>query len=129
MDQLGEDGQYRYQNRDLGFSISLPPEFEYYQVQRKQTAEFIDIEFFVPTSDLSYPQDVPGYAKPIVVRIFTAKAWQEMGSDEDKIIYQKVKEKGKKIYTIRFWDKIPTDWNNKWSEEMKNTIKSSFKIS
>jgi len=48
----------------------MPSEFIYYQTQRKNTDDYIDLEIFVPTGDKSYYQEIPGYAKPIVIRIF-----------------------------------------------------------
>ncbi|MCG2701288.1 hypothetical protein L6267_03925 [Candidatus Parcubacteria bacterium] len=129
MGQLSEDNSYHYGNKDLGFEMALPTEFEYYQAQRKETPDYIDIEIFVPTSDIDYPQEVPGYAKPIVVRIFESSVWQSIGEDnEDKIIYKKAGEKKDKIYTIKFWDQIPKDWQGKWSEGMGDGIMDGFII-
>lgn len=127
MNQLSDDNNYHYQNKDLGFAIALPAEFEYYQTQRKETEDFIDIEFFTPTSDTDYIQEVPGYAKPIVVRIFQDEVWQGV-SDGDEALYQKLGDKGKRVYTIRFWQELPTDWQGKWSEEMKKGIVDGFEI-
>lgn len=94
MGQLSEDNSYHYSNNDLGFEMALPTEFEYYQTQRKENPDYIDIEIFVPTSDIGYLQEVPGYAKPIVVRIFESSVWQSMSAgNEDKIIYKKLGEK------------------------------------
>lgn len=126
MDAPAEDGNYYYQNRDLGFSLILPPEFEYYQIQRNSTDEYTDIEVFVPTSDTSYPQEVSGYAKPIVIRMFDSDYWGN-SKEEERNIYQKIGAKGNFIYTIRFWDSPSSDWQDKWSEEMKNKIIEDFK--
>lgn len=127
MDQLAEDNNFHYQNKDLGFAIVLPVEFQYYQTQRKETEEFVDIEFFVPTSDTDYLQEVPGYAKPIVVRIFNQDVWQGV-SGEDQALYQKLGDKGKRVWTIRFWQEAPIDWQDKWSEEMRGGIIKDFKV-
>lgn len=129
MDQPADDGRFYYSNKDLDFSLVLPPEFLYYQTQRIDTDDYIDIEFFVPTSDRAYPQEVPSYGKPIVVRIFTRDAWGSIGGDNEiKSIYEKIGEKGEKIYTIKFWKNIPTDWENKWNELSNNNIKNNFKL-
>lgn len=126
MDQLAEDNKYHYQNRMLGFALNLPSEFEYYQVQRKNTNYYIDIEFFVPTSDTAYPQEVPSYAKPVIVRIFSRNVWEAIEDDKYKLIFQEVGQKGNKVYTIVFWDNIPADWQDKWSKEMREDIIQSF---
>jgi len=132
MDQLAEDGNFHYRNKNLGFSLVLPPEFLYYQTQRKETADYIDLEFFVPIADTNYHQEVPGYAKPIVIRIFSENSWEQMGGEG---IYQKLGEKkswwpGKKdkVYTIKFWGEAPLDWQGKWSEEMKQRIIDGFGV-
>lgn len=129
MKQLSEDNSYHYSNKDLGFEMDLPAEFEYYQTQRKETPDYIDIEVFIPTSDIDYLQEVPGYAKPIVIRIFESSVWQSIGEDnEDKIIYKKAGEKKDKVYTIKFWDQAPKDWLGKWSKEMGEGIMDDFII-
>jgi hypothetical protein len=126
MDQLAEDNKYHYQNRTLGFALNLPSEFEYYQVQRKNTNYYIDIEFFVPTSDKDYLQEVPSYAKPVIVRIFSRNVWEGIEDDKYKSIFQEVGQKGNKVYTIVFWDNIPSDWQNKWSKDMQEEIIQSL---
>ncbi len=127
MDQLFENGAYHYRNKDLGFTIVLPAEFEYYQTQRKETEEFVDLEFFVPTADTDYLQEVPGYAKPIVIRIFSRDVWESVSSG-DEALYQKLGDKGKRVYTIRFWQELPVDWQGKWSEEMRSKIIDGFEV-
>jgi len=129
MDQLAKDNKYHYKNNDLGFSLALPAEFIYYQTQRREIPGFVDIEIFVPTSDISYFQQVSGYAKPIVVRIFNSEMWDNIGEGEKNgVIYKKLGEKGGQVYTIKFWDKLPKDWQNKWSQEMSEEIIKDFKI-
>ena len=122
MDQPAKDGKYHYQNDDLGFSLILPEEFIYYQTQRKQNNDFADIEFFVPSSDKEQGREVPGYAKPIVVRIYQADKYQEEG------IFRKIGEKNSQIYALEFWQNTPLDWQEKWSENMENFIISNFEI-
>jgi hypothetical protein len=129
MDQPAEDGKYHYRNIDLEFSLVLSPQFEYYQTQRKEADNYIDIEFFVPTNDLTYPQEVASYAKPIVVRVFEEKAWEKNANkDMNMIIYKKVGEKKDKVYTIRFWENLPTDWVDRWDDEIQKSILDSFKL-
>lgn len=120
---------YKYENKGLGFSLKLPVEFQYYQTQRKDMADFVDLEIFVPTADSNYPQEVPGYVKPLVVRIYNRGFWEGMKEDgEERSIYEKVGEKGEKIYALGFWKTTPADWQNKWTDEMKEKIKATFKI-
>lgn len=127
MDQLSKDGNYHYKNKDLEFSLVLPPEFIYYQTQRKEAGnDFIDIEFFIPTADTAYHQEVQSYAKPIVIRVFSKDFWQNQ--ERGKALYQKLAETRNKIYTIRFWDEPPADWANKWSEEMQKKIIENFVV-
>ncbi|MFH1661929.1 MAG: hypothetical protein ABIA02_02440 [Candidatus Falkowbacteria bacterium] len=104
MDELADDNKYHYENIDLNFKIDLPQEFIYYQTQRKKVDNRIDIEFFVPTNDVDYIQEVPGYAKPIVVRA----------------------ENGE--YDLKFWEIVPNDWEERWSEDMENEIINSFEV-
>jgi len=127
MDQLAENNTYHYQNKDLGFAIKLPAEFQYYQTQKKETEEVVDLEFFVPTSDTDYLQEVPGYAKPVVIRIFSRDVWESMIGDDDAL-YQKLGNKGKRVWTIRFWQEVPADWQRRWSEEIKKGIVNGFEI-
>ena len=82
MDELAPDGYYHYENKDLGFKINLPADFQYYQTQRKEGDDFKHIEFFVPTNDTAYPQEVAGYAKAVVVAIFDSKKWSEINSQK-----------------------------------------------
>jgi len=129
MDQPAQDGNYHYRNKDLGFNLVLPSEFIYYQTQRKETDDFIDLEFFVPTSDTAYFQEVFGYAKPIVIRIFNKNYWESISNQGgEQIIYQKLGEKKDFVYSIRFWQLPPADWQAKWTEEMKQWLINNFEI-
>lgn len=116
------DGGYLYQNRELGFSLILPQVFQYWQVQRKNSDSSIDIEFFVPSSDFTISQEVPGYAKLAVVRIYRdsrpapEEEFEKLGSDKDR------------LYAIRFWQSPPGDWAERWKNELKDEIIRSFKI-
>jgi len=128
MDRPADDGNFYYTNKDLGFSLVLPPEFLYYQTQRKSVGEFFDLEFFVPTSDTKYLQEVPGYVKPIVVRIMDKEEWQRQEDIYNDNLYEKIGEKKNKVYLIKFWKNPSQDWLGKWSEDMKEKIKNNFEI-
>lgn len=126
MDQPAEDNKYHYKNHDLGFQVTLPFSFEYYQTQRKEAESYTDIEFFVPTSDKeNYSGEVPGYAKPIVVRVFDSEEWENVDKQGR---FNKLSEDNGLVYAIDFWDNIPKDWQEKWNESVKSEIKESFKF-
>lgn len=129
MDRPAEDGNYHYSNKELSFSVVLPPEFIYYQTQRKDTNNYKDIEFLVPTSDISYPQDVPSYATPIIVRVFKAEIWDEIQKNTgEKIEFKELKREDDKVYTIKFWRDVPKDWAEKWNQEMQDKIVNDFSL-
>ena len=127
MDQLASDGNFYYTNEDLEFTVILPPEFIYYQTQRVKTDYYIDIEFFVPTSDTSYPQLVSGYARPLIIRAYSEYGWTQI-TDMDAISenYKQVGKNNGNIYLFKFWDRFPDDWKNKWSEEIRKNILENF---
>lgn len=125
MDIPAEDGKYYYSNKDLEFSVVLPPVFIYYQTQRKDSKDYTDIEFFVPISDVDYEQEIPGYAKPMILRVFYKDAWESLREDT---IYQEIAKKKDRVYTARFWEKVPSDWRDKWSDVMKEEIINSFSV-
>lgn len=127
MDRPAADGQYHYDNYDLGFSLTLPAEFIYYQTERHDQTDYTDIEFFVPTSDRTYAQEVEGYAKPITLRVFKKSSWQEAQSDASQAAFEKIGQSFNKIYAIKFWDKAPADWQKVWSQIMIEKIKQGFK--
>jgi len=120
------DGGFYYQNKKLGFALTLPPEFSHYQTQMKKTPDFTDIEFFVPTADRNYRQEVPGYGKPIIVRIFAKEAWESLTKTEKEEKYAKTAEKNGKVYAIEFWQSVPEDWQAKWTNDMKEKILELF---
>lgn len=129
MDELSDDGSYHYRNSGLGFVVALPPEFIYYQTQRKNTAEYIDIEFFVPTSDLDYSQTVPSYAQPLTVRVYTAPNWEELLTslpNQDQFISCGAADD--RAYVMRFWETVPVDWSERWNDQLKQRIIDSFEI-
>lgn len=113
-----------YQNKSLDFELELPEVIDFYTTQRKENDNFTDIEFFVPTSDTEYSSQVRNYARPLVVRVFQGSNKEDIGEDN---IYKIVGEKGDKIYTLRFWQDLPQDWQEKWSKEIEEGIINSFK--
>jgi hypothetical protein len=124
MNVLSDKGTYEYKNADLGFSFVLPEEFIYYQTQRKNGSDYTDLEIFVPSGDAAAAQEVPGYGKPVVVRVYDKDAYDKIGKN---IIFKKVGEKNGKVYTIRFWDQAPSDWKDKWTDSMAEKIEKSLK--
>jgi hypothetical protein len=128
MNQLSEDKTYHYINKDLGFSINLPKEFQYYQTQRKNNADYTDLEFFIPTSDTGFAQEVPGYAKPVTIRIISKKVWEATDNKFDKTLVKEIGQKDDTVYAVIFWDTIPKDWQTKWSDDMQKQIINNFKI-
>ena len=128
MDELNAENLYHYQNKDLGFEMYLPQDFIYYQTQRNNNDDFSELIIYVPTADTSLPTELQSYAKPVIVRIFNKKYWDESLNDEEREGYVKVGEKGDKVYTLLFWQKIPSDWTVKWTDDMKQTIIDNFQV-
>ncbi len=118
-----------YKNEDMGFLLILPQEFKYFQTQRKDGADFSDLEIFVPTSDREYPQEVPGYAKPVVVRVQAEEAFEKTGGkDENDNMLKVVGSKSGRTYAVKFWNKTPADWQGAWNELMKDDILQGFSL-
>ena len=129
MDEQADDGKYHYRNSELGFNITFPEEFKYYQTQRKNYQEYVIMEYFVPTNDVDYPMDVPSYGLPVEIRIFSGENWDEILEGElNGTEYIKLGEKGGQTYTIKFWERIPSDWTERWNNELKQGIIDSFII-
>ncbi|MFA5247828.1 MAG: hypothetical protein WC415_01090 [Patescibacteria group bacterium] len=128
MDELNAENLYPYSNDDLGFSLYLPSDFIYFQTQRKNNQDFSDLEIYIPTADMSQQKEVSGYAKPIIVRVFDKKYWNDNMNDEERAEYIKAGEKGNRVYGLMFWNNIPSDWSVKWTEDMKNQIIKDFQI-
>ncbi len=124
MDQPAADGNYYYQNKDLHFGLVLPPDFIYYQTQRVTTNNYESIEFFAPTGDTSYKQEVPGYGKFLTVKIFPKKDWQ----DSQTPFYDAVKKSKDRVYTLDFWNNLPADWQEKFDNKMRQNLIKSFQI-
>jgi hypothetical protein len=121
------DGGFFYRNSVLGFSLILPKTFEHYQTQRVSSDTYTDLEIFIPTSDARFGKQVSGYAKSLTIRVFDEEAWKAINKKEDSV-YKFLGDKKNKIFTALFWKQIPSDWNDKWSEEIKNTVINSFEI-
>ena len=126
MDKLHTDGSYHYSNKDLKFEVVLPSEFIYYQTQRIEGPGYIDIEFFVPTSDRRW-HIIPGYAKPIIVRVYEEKVWEEIDESEKEDFLFLDRKKGN-VYTIQFWEEAPEDWTNKWTDTNREYILNNFNL-
>jgi len=129
MDELGKDNLYHYRNEDLGFRLDLPPEFIYYQTERFNAADYTEVRFFIPTSDPAYVYEiVPSYAKPLVIRVYPEDVWNQLkDDDEGKQNFEKKMTKDGRVYVIQFWDHQPTDWQDKWSDDMKSAISESLR--
>jgi hypothetical protein len=129
MDKL-DAGVYHYQNELLGFKLDLPKEFEYYQTQLvlgknnlgQQMTDWSDIQILVPTNDLRYEKTARSYAVPVTVRVFTAGKYKDFPG------FEKLNESQDRIYAIKFWDKVPSDWTGRWTVELGKQIKKSFRV-
>ena len=120
-------GGFFYRNNVLGFSLILPETFEHYQTQRISNDTYTDLEIFVPTSDTAFGRQVPGYAKPITIRVFDEDAWELVEQKEDGI-YKFLGDKRNKVFTALLWKQVPNDWTDKWSEDIENAVINSFEI-
>jgi len=127
MDVKQLDGKFHYENKDLGFQIGLPAEFEYFQTQRKKGVGLVDLEFFVPTADTTVAQEVKGYGKPFLIRVFEKDAWTKIGNNPENKDFIKFGESDR-IYAIKFWNEIPSDWKQNWNEEYKKNLISLIKL-
>ncbi len=125
-DNRDEEGNYYYENKDLGFSIKLPPEFIYFQTQRWDNKSFSDLEILVPTKDPEYTNATPpSYAKPLIIRIWKDMEDWEKEDQDDYVVFGK---RNYKIYTLKFWDEPSSDWEDKWSEQMEAEIAQSIEF-
>jgi|WetSurMetagenome_2_1015567.scaffolds.fasta_scaffold00657_24 hypothetical protein len=127
MDELNKQGFYPYTNEALGFSLSLPQEFQYYQTQRNDSGDFKELDIFVPTADTRIGNVVSGYAEPVIVRAYNKNFYNRLDK-ADQNEFTKVGEKGDKVYVLKFWDVIPSDWTSKWTKDMKKQIVNNFKL-
>jgi hypothetical protein len=74
-------------------------------------------------------QKVPGYAEAIIVRIFVNDKWDKiLENQDDGLEYKVMFRKNKKVYTLKFWKTVPSDWQKKWTYIMKEEIEKSFKL-
>jgi hypothetical protein len=123
MDRQAKDGNYHYENADLGFSVVLPPEFIYYQTQRQTFIGYTDLQIFVPTSDPNFVNRQPSaYAMPITVRVYEEATYDAIQDADEKAEYALVGRKNGKAVTIKFWSSFPQDWEGKWTDEMREMI-------
>ncbi|MCD4694274.1 hypothetical protein K8R62_02865 [bacterium] len=120
-----EKNGLKYKNEPLNFEIILPQNFEKRITQRKDGEGYVDIEFFVPTSDRSQELEVKSYAKPIFIRIFRDTKESDF---TEKIDFEILGSKNNNLYAIKFWDYTPKDWQNRWSDKIEKDIINSFKI-
>lgn len=127
MDQVDKNGFYPYHNDFLNFDLSLPKEFQNYQTQRIDNRNYTEVDIVVPTTDASFLQAVSSYAEPVVIRAYDKKYFAAL-SEADKAGLVKAGEKGGKVFVMKFWDKIPSDWGEKWTEEMKRQLLKNFKL-
>jgi hypothetical protein len=72
--------------------------------------------------DRTYPQEVPGYAKVFTVRVFKPGKYRDFSG------FEKLIEGTDNVYAVRFWDKLPTDWQAKWKDDLAEKIKKSLQI-
>lgn len=129
MNQLAEDNLYHYVNKDLGFKIDLPADFIYYQTQRRNIGDKIVLEIFVPTSDNQIPQELPDYGKPITVTLFPISYWDGLADDEDeKMFFTELGRTDEYVYGMRFWSRVPSDWNHIWNEEYAKNLELAFSL-
>lgn len=126
MDELGRDGSFHYNNQDLGFGLALPSTFDHYQTQRKVGDGFIDLEFFVPTADTGYQQEVPGYGKVVEVRIYERAVWSEQAAQSQG--FKRLADRGNKVYAVKYWARPPRDWQESWNQDVQSRITASFEF-
>lgn len=131
MDVPAADGNYHYSNKDLGFSLVLPPAFQYYQTQRIDKQDYVDIDFLVPTSDRSYQE----YAEPIIVRAIKMESWKKIQANQSSSTVNSLVspsdtvagKSGDYVFVMKFWPAYPADWQQKWNDSMKQSLISGFK--
>jgi hypothetical protein len=118
-----------YENRGLGFSLVLPKSFEYFQTQRIDSKNSKELEIFIPTSDKGYPQEVPGYAKPLVIMVMEDKNWVESGgNNKNDEKFTEIGRKNNTVFSIRFWNKPPKEWESRWNDGLKNEILKNINL-
>jgi hypothetical protein len=120
-----QGGRNIYTNEEFDFSVTLPDEFSFYTTQRKESEEYVDIEFFMPSSDTAMYQQISGYAKPLVVRVVTNPKYAEVPGRQN---FVELGRGGDKVYTMWLWKETPKDWVGKWNDDVRKKITDSFKI-
>ncbi|MEI7498110.1 MAG: hypothetical protein WCK11_02405 [Candidatus Falkowbacteria bacterium] len=116
-----QDGKLHYTNQDLGFELYLPKQFEYFQTQRKNLAEYTDVEFFAPTSDMGYKQEVQSYGKFLIVRV------KKQAATKPDTGFMEAPNNQSGKFWLQFWEKQPKDWSKKWNKEVQKDIINTFK--
>ena len=78
MDELGKDNLYHYRNEDLGFRLDLRRNL--FIIRQKDSMLLIIQRLdFSSTSDPAYVYEiVPSYARPIVIRVYSEDAWNQL---------------------------------------------------
>jgi hypothetical protein len=128
MDEQAKDGNYHYENRDYSFTVTLPPVFEYYQTQRITEDAYVDVEFFLPTKDPEYVDETfPSYFKPLIVRVWLDESYSTL-SEEDKDDFTSFGNKGNYVYSYKFTSRVPSDWTDRWNEDVKLFISDNLDI-
>lgn len=122
------DSYLTYTNQEYGLSIDLPPTFKYFESQKSLKEGHTEIRLFVPTKDKSFPnQLIPGYGNPIVFRIYDQESYKKLAAAEKKS-YIKLAANGDRIYAISFWNELPQDWKDKWSERLEKELLERINI-
>ena len=128
MDEQAKDGNYHYENFDLRFQVVLPPEFEYYQTQRKTEERWTDIEFFIPSNDIEFPQEIPNYWMPLVIRVWNEDDYAATLVPGGTPLYTSFGTKRGYTYTYLFEENLPLDWKDRWSEDIVGFIIENLSI-
>jgi hypothetical protein len=128
MDELSDNNEYHYRNEMLGFSLILPSTFEYYQTQRTDEDNYTELEIFVPTNDTTLPTEVPSYANPITVRVYGEAVWENVSRAEISRGFQEAARQDGEVFVLRFWPEVPSDWEDRWSEEVESKMKEGLEI-
>jgi hypothetical protein len=129
MSQVASDGKFHYQNPNLGFSVDFPSVFEYYQVQRVSFENYTESQFFVPTADRNYPQQIKGYGRFLVVRIYDKNYWETLKTKQyEEAVFENLGEHDGRYYLVSYWKMEPSDWSGKWNMDVQREITGSFKF-
>jgi hypothetical protein len=142
MDEISKEGKFHYENEDLGFGLDLPEEFLYYQTQRKNSDDLVELDIFLPTNDKAAQLEVPGYWKPVMVKVYDKQTYEDLSENSDeKTMFNKMGEKKNKVYLLGFFQSQPDDWSENcvegsekrssgycWNEDVEKKVKEGFYI-